>query len=165
MGHLGAHAGSSTLFFHPGYSPLRLRPVASTPCLQVFFKAGLLGLLEEMRDERLSRILTRMQAQARGQLMRIEFKKIVERRWDSRKREACTRDIEAYLQCQLGVGQENWVQTYHLAWESYFTTSNLIANSSSSFFKKILYSKMQIKTPMKYHFKTLDFACSDVYKF
>ncbi|XP_032129715.1 myosin-7-like, partial [Sapajus apella] len=33
-----------------------------------------------MRDERLSRILTRMQAQARGQLMRIEFKKIVERR-------------------------------------------------------------------------------------
>uniref|UniRef100_A0A2K5RQE9 Myosin-6 n=1 Tax=Cebus imitator TaxID=2715852 RepID=A0A2K5RQE9_CEBIM len=47
---------------------------------KVFFKAGLLGLLEEMRDERLSRILTRMQAQARGQLMRIEFKKIVERR-------------------------------------------------------------------------------------
>ena len=80
MGHLGAHPGSSTLFFQPGYSPLRLRPVASTPCLQVFFKAGLLGLLEEMRDERLSRIITRMQAQARGQLMRIEFKKIVERR-------------------------------------------------------------------------------------
>ncbi|KAL4837270.1 hypothetical protein H8958_018609 [Nasalis larvatus] len=47
---------------------------------KVFFKAGLLGLLEEMRDERLSRIITRMQAQARGQLMRIEFKKIVERR-------------------------------------------------------------------------------------
>ena len=47
---------------------------------QVFFKAGLLGLLEEMRDERLSRIITRIQAQARGQLMRIEFKKILERR-------------------------------------------------------------------------------------
>uniref|UniRef100_A0A8D1MZD0 Myosin-6 n=1 Tax=Sus scrofa TaxID=9823 RepID=A0A8D1MZD0_PIG len=47
---------------------------------KVFFKAGLLGLLEEMRDERLSRILTRIQAQARGQLMRIEFKKILERR-------------------------------------------------------------------------------------
>ncbi|GAB1298883.1 Myosin-6 [Apodemus speciosus] len=47
---------------------------------KVFFKAGLLGLLEEMRDERLSRIITRIQAQARGQLMRIEFKKIVERR-------------------------------------------------------------------------------------
>ncbi|XP_070360162.1 myosin-6 [Equus asinus] len=47
---------------------------------KVFFKAGLLGLLEEMRDERLSRILTRIQAQSRGQLMRIEFKKILERR-------------------------------------------------------------------------------------
>uniref|UniRef100_A0A452J0G7 Uncharacterized protein n=1 Tax=Gopherus agassizii TaxID=38772 RepID=A0A452J0G7_9SAUR len=36
---------------------------------KVFFKAGLLGLLEEMRDERLSRIITRIQAQSRGQLM------------------------------------------------------------------------------------------------
>ncbi|XP_025048576.1 myosin-6 isoform X3 [Alligator sinensis] len=47
---------------------------------KVFFKAGLLGHLEEMRDERLARIITRLQAQARGQLMRIEFKKILERR-------------------------------------------------------------------------------------
>ncbi|NXD71746.1 MYH6 protein, partial [Eolophus roseicapillus] len=47
---------------------------------KVFFKAGLLGQLEEMRDERLSRIITRIQAQARGQLMRLEFKKILERR-------------------------------------------------------------------------------------
>uniref|UniRef100_A0A8B9G5S7 Myosin motor domain-containing protein n=1 Tax=Amazona collaria TaxID=241587 RepID=A0A8B9G5S7_9PSIT len=45
---------------------------------KVFFKAGLLGQLEEMRDERLSRIITRIQAQARGQLMRLEFKKILE---------------------------------------------------------------------------------------
>lgn len=50
------------------------------PSPQVFFKAGLLGQLEEMRDERLSRIITRIQARARGQLMRLEFKKIVERR-------------------------------------------------------------------------------------
>ncbi|KAL7977723.1 hypothetical protein Chor_009672 [Crotalus horridus] len=47
---------------------------------KVFFKAGLLGQLEELRDERLSRIITRIQARARGQLMRIEFKKIMERR-------------------------------------------------------------------------------------
>ncbi|CAJ0949594.1 unnamed protein product [Ranitomeya imitator] len=46
---------------------------------KVFFKAGLLGQLEEMRDERLSRIITRIQAQSRGVLSRIEFKKIVER--------------------------------------------------------------------------------------
>ncbi|KAG8140996.1 hypothetical protein E2320_003633 [Naja naja] len=47
---------------------------------RVFFKAGLLGHLEELRDERLSRIITRIQARARGQLMRIEFRKIMERR-------------------------------------------------------------------------------------
>ena len=49
-------------------------------CPQVFFKAGLLGLLEEMRDERLSRIITRIQAQSRGVLSRMEFKKLLERR-------------------------------------------------------------------------------------
>ncbi|XP_034646546.1 myosin-15 isoform X4 [Trachemys scripta elegans] len=47
---------------------------------KVFFKAGLLGQLEEMRDHRLSKILTMIQARARGKLMRIEFQKIVERR-------------------------------------------------------------------------------------
>nr|XP_033797179.1 myosin-15 isoform X1 [Geotrypetes seraphini] len=47
---------------------------------KVFFKAGLLGHLEEMRDERLSKILTLIQARARGKLMRVEFQKILERR-------------------------------------------------------------------------------------
>ncbi|XP_039603143.1 myosin-7 [Polypterus senegalus] len=47
---------------------------------KVFFKAGLLGQLEEMRDDRLSRIITRIQAQSRGVLSRLEYKKMVERR-------------------------------------------------------------------------------------
>ncbi|XP_073462885.1 myosin-1-like [Aquarana catesbeiana] len=47
---------------------------------KVFFKAGLLGVLEEMRDERLSQLITRTQALCRGHLMREEFKKMVERR-------------------------------------------------------------------------------------
>ncbi|KAF7708892.1 hypothetical protein HF521_017949, partial [Silurus meridionalis] len=47
---------------------------------KVFFKAGLLGLLEEMRDERLALILTGIQARARGLISRMEFQKIVERR-------------------------------------------------------------------------------------
>ncbi|CAJ0944485.1 unnamed protein product, partial [Ranitomeya imitator] len=47
---------------------------------KVFFKAGLLGHLEEMRDERLAKILTLIQSRARGKLMRIEFQKILERR-------------------------------------------------------------------------------------
>ncbi|XP_036445309.1 slow myosin heavy chain 3 [Colossoma macropomum] len=47
---------------------------------KVFFKAGLLGTLEEMRDDRLALIITGIQARSRGLLSRIEFQKIVERR-------------------------------------------------------------------------------------
>ncbi|XP_026557884.1 myosin-1B-like isoform X2 [Pseudonaja textilis] len=47
---------------------------------KVFFKAGLLGLLEEMRDEKLAMLITRTQAMCRGFLMRSEFKKMMERR-------------------------------------------------------------------------------------
>ncbi|XP_040856269.1 myosin-4 [Ochotona curzoniae] len=47
---------------------------------KVFFKAGLLGLLEEMRDEKLAQLITRTQAICRGYLMRVEFKKMMERR-------------------------------------------------------------------------------------
>ncbi|XP_068184845.1 myosin-7-like isoform X2 [Antennarius striatus] len=39
---------------------------------KVFFKVGLLGQLEDMRDERLSQIFTVVQAIARGKLMRME---------------------------------------------------------------------------------------------
>uniref|UniRef100_A0A7N8YNT8 Myosin-7-like n=1 Tax=Mastacembelus armatus TaxID=205130 RepID=A0A7N8YNT8_9TELE len=47
---------------------------------KVFFKAGLLGQLEEMRDDRLALIITGIQSRSRGLLARIEFQKIVERR-------------------------------------------------------------------------------------
>ena len=48
--------------------------------LKVFFKAGLLGLLEEMRDEKLAQLITRTQARCRGFLMRVEYQRMVERR-------------------------------------------------------------------------------------
>ncbi|CAM4724334.1 hypothetical protein PO909_017581 [Leuciscus waleckii] len=47
---------------------------------KVFFKAGLLGGLEEMRDDRLALIITGIQSMSRGFLSRDEFQKIVERR-------------------------------------------------------------------------------------
>ncbi|ELW53082.1 Myosin-8 [Tupaia chinensis] len=47
---------------------------------KVFFKAGLLGLLEEMRDEKLAQIITRTQAVCRGFLMRVEYQKMLQRR-------------------------------------------------------------------------------------
>ncbi|KAM4623749.1 myosin heavy chain, fast skeletal muscle-like [Polymixia lowei] len=47
---------------------------------KVFFKAGLLGLLEEMRDEKLASLITITQALCRGFLRRREFQKMMERR-------------------------------------------------------------------------------------
>uniref|UniRef100_A0A3P9C5K7 Myosin heavy chain, fast skeletal muscle n=1 Tax=Maylandia zebra TaxID=106582 RepID=A0A3P9C5K7_9CICH len=47
---------------------------------KVFFKAGLLGTLEEMRDEKLAELVTMTQALCRGFLMRREFVKMMERR-------------------------------------------------------------------------------------
>ncbi|XP_068065421.1 myosin heavy chain, skeletal muscle, adult-like [Anomalospiza imberbis] len=47
---------------------------------KVFFKAGLIGLLEEMRDEKLAELITRTQARCRGFLMRVEYQRMVERR-------------------------------------------------------------------------------------
>ncbi|CAL8337347.1 unnamed protein product [Merluccius merluccius] len=44
---------------------------------KVFFKAGLLGVLEEMRDERLARILTLLQAASRRKLMTLELMKMM----------------------------------------------------------------------------------------
>lgn len=48
--------------------------------MQVFFKAGLLGHLEELRDERLAKVLTLMQAAVRGKIMRMELLRMRERR-------------------------------------------------------------------------------------
>uniref|UniRef100_A0A8C5BZF5 Myosin heavy chain, fast skeletal muscle-like n=1 Tax=Gadus morhua TaxID=8049 RepID=A0A8C5BZF5_GADMO len=47
---------------------------------KVFFKAGLLGTLEEMRDEKLVQLVTMTQAISRGFLMRREFIKMMQRR-------------------------------------------------------------------------------------
>uniref|UniRef100_A0A3Q2Y1M6 Myosin heavy chain, fast skeletal muscle n=1 Tax=Hippocampus comes TaxID=109280 RepID=A0A3Q2Y1M6_HIPCM len=46
---------------------------------KVFFKAGLLGALEEMRDEKLAELVTMTQALCRGYVMRKEFVKMMER--------------------------------------------------------------------------------------
>ncbi|XP_078510887.1 myosin-4-like [Lissotriton helveticus] len=47
---------------------------------KVFFKAGILGVLEEMRDEKLAELITKTQAMCRGYLMRVEFQKMMQRR-------------------------------------------------------------------------------------
>lgn len=47
---------------------------------QVFFRAGVLGQMEELRDDRLSKIVSWLQAFIRGYLSRKEYKKLQEQR-------------------------------------------------------------------------------------
>ena len=47
---------------------------------KVFFKAGIVGELEDMRDERLSKIIAQFQAYCKGFLMRKEYKKMCDQR-------------------------------------------------------------------------------------
>ena len=47
---------------------------------KVFFRAGVLGRLEEMRDERLALVLTQFQAFTRGFLMRKFYRKLIDQR-------------------------------------------------------------------------------------
>ncbi|XP_069168163.1 myosin heavy chain, muscle-like [Procambarus clarkii] len=47
---------------------------------KVFFRAGVLGVLEEIRDDRLAKIISWMQAWIRGFISRKEFKKLQEQR-------------------------------------------------------------------------------------
>jgi myosin heavy chain 6/7 len=47
---------------------------------KVFFKAGTLGQLEDMRDIALSKIVAALQGQIRGYIMKKEYKKMLEKR-------------------------------------------------------------------------------------
>ena len=47
---------------------------------KVFFRAGVLGRLEDMRDERLAKIITQFQAFLRGFMMRRLYRKLQDQR-------------------------------------------------------------------------------------
>ena len=47
---------------------------------KVFFKAGTLGQLEDMRDGALSKIISSLQGQIRGYIMKKEYKRMLEKR-------------------------------------------------------------------------------------
>lgn len=63
----------SLSFFFPSFACPCFPPILPG----FFFHAGILAKLEDMRDERLATIITMLQAQLRGFLMRIEFKKML----------------------------------------------------------------------------------------
>ena len=48
---------------------------------KLFFKAGVLGNLEELRDEQVGKIMTSFQSYIRGNAMRKKFKKMLDQRF------------------------------------------------------------------------------------
>ena len=48
---------------------------------KVFFKAGVLGLLEDMRDDKLKNIISNFQARIRGYLIRRNYQKLIDQRF------------------------------------------------------------------------------------
>uniref|UniRef100_A0A182WA49 Myosin heavy chain n=1 Tax=Anopheles minimus TaxID=112268 RepID=A0A182WA49_9DIPT len=72
---------------------------------KVFFRAGVLGQMEEFRDERLSRIMSWMQAWCRGYLSRKEFKKMQEQRVSL---EIVQRNLRKYLKLRTWAWWKLW---------------------------------------------------------
>lgn len=72
---------------------------------QVFFRAGVLGQMEELRDERLGKIVTWMQSWVRGYLSRKEFKKLQEQRLAL---QVCQRNLRKYLKLRTWPWYKLW---------------------------------------------------------
>lgn len=53
---------------------------------KVFFRAGVLGQLEDLRDERLAKIISMFQAYCKGYLMRKEYRKMCDQRYVAQKK-------------------------------------------------------------------------------
>ncbi|CAL8321068.1 unnamed protein product [Lota lota] len=73
---------------------------------KVFFKAGLLGTLEEMRDEKLASLVGMIQALCRGFQMRKEFKKMMERR-------EAVYTIQYNIRSFMNVKHWPWMKVYY----------------------------------------------------
>ncbi len=85
----------------------------SSPSLQVFFRAGVLGALEDIREERLSAILSLLQAHMRGYLMRRNYSKLQDQRYTRRlglyesfSRTTQCRDVSLGSMCRNCTKQE-----------------------------------------------------------
>ncbi|XP_031429667.1 myosin heavy chain, fast skeletal muscle-like [Clupea harengus] len=73
---------------------------------KVFFKAGLLGTLEEMRDEKLAALVTMTQALCRAYLSRKEFVKMMERR-------EAVFSIQYNIRSFMNVKHWPWMKVYY----------------------------------------------------
>lgn len=71
----------------------------------MFFRAGVLGQMEELRDERLGKIVSWMQAYIRGYLSRKDYKKLQEQRLAL---QVVQRNLRKYLQLRTWPWWKLW---------------------------------------------------------
>ncbi|XP_014245711.1 myosin heavy chain, muscle isoform X26 [Cimex lectularius] len=74
---------------------------------KVFFRAGVLGQMEELRDDRLGKIIGWMQAYIRGYLTRKEYKKLQEQRLAL---QVVQRNLRKYLQLRTWPWWKMWTK-------------------------------------------------------
>lgn len=73
----------------------------------MFFRAGVLGQMEELRDERLSKIMTWMQSWIRAYLARKDFFKLQEQRLAL---QVVQRNLRKYLQLRTWPWYKLWTK-------------------------------------------------------
>merc|ERR1712079_355930 len=72
---------------------------------KVFFRAGVLGLMEETREDKIGSVLSWLQAGARGKASRMQFKKLQDQKLALY---ACQRAIRAYMMAKTWKWMQIW---------------------------------------------------------
>ena len=73
---------------------------------KVFFRAGVLGLMEETREDKIGSVLSWLQAGARGKASRMQFKKLQDQKLALY---ACQRAIRAYMMSKTWKWMQIWL--------------------------------------------------------
>merc|ERR1712054_272778 len=73
---------------------------------KVFFRAGILGFMEEVREDRIGSVLAWLQAGARGKASRMQFKKLQDQKLALY---ACQRAIRAYMMAKTWKWMQIWL--------------------------------------------------------
>ena len=77
---------------------------------KVFFRAGILGYMEEVREDRIGSVLSWLQAQARGKASRLVFKKL--------------QDQKLSLYCLQRTIRNYYIGKTWLWWQLWYVTLN-----------------------------------------
>merc|ERR1719209_1556615 len=73
---------------------------------KVFFRAGILGFMEEVREDKIGAVLSWLQAGARGKAARMQFKKLQDQKMALY---ACQRAIRSYMMAKTWLWLQLWL--------------------------------------------------------